>query len=154
VVCYGTFEHHGENGGTTDDVQKRNRNILKKILDSPNHETAAGVKSTMLQARSNTEEFNFDMLRTQYLACMDTTSRSSAGISPLTDIIVSVNQTWTVSPEDLGTQMSTAEFDDLHKAVLFLEQKGVRVFHGLCAGDAPVMPDYTNSVGSLARPSF
>jgi endothelin-converting enzyme len=154
VVCYGTFEHHGENGGTIDDVMSRNRNILRKILDSPNHETAAGIKSTMLQARGNTEEFNFDMLRTQYQACMNTTTRAAADISPLTDIIVSINRTWTVSPSDLGTPVGTADLDEMHQAALSLEQMGVPIFHSLCGGDDPLLPDFTNSVRSLVRPSF
>lgn len=153
VVCYGTFEHHGEDGGTMDDVDKRNRRILRKILESPNHEAAAGVKSTMLAARSNTEEFNFDMLRTQYLACMDNFSRTEAGVSRLTDIIVSINSTWTVSPADLETTVSPDDFDDLHRATLLVEEMGVNVFHSTCSG-GPVMRDHLNSVRSSFLPSF
>lgn len=134
------------------DMGKRTANILRKIVESPNHAAAAGVKSTFLTARSNTEELNFDMLRTVYQSCMDTDAMAALGVQPLTDLIVSINKTWPVSPADLKTKVGQADFAGLQKASLLVEELGVPAFHSYCLEDNPIMPDFLDSVRSPSRP--
>lgn len=134
------------------DMGKRTANILRKILESPDHATAAGVKSTFLTARSNSEEHNFDMLRTVYQSCMDADAAAALGIQPLTELIVSINQAWPVSPADLKTKVGQADFAGLQKASLFIEELGVPAFHSYCLEDNPIMPDFLDSVRSPSSP--
>lgn len=136
------------------DMGKRTANILRKILESPNHATAAGVKSTFLTARSNSEEQNFDMLRTVYQSCMDVDAAAALGIQPLTELIVSINKAWPVSPADLKTKVGQADFAGLQKASLFIEELGVPAFHSYCLEDNPIMPDFLDSVRSSSQPIF
>ena len=148
VVCYGAPEHFGENGGPMGDMSKRTSNILRKILESPNHAAAAGVKSTFLTARSNAEEQNFDMLRTAYQSCMDADGAAALGIEPLTELLVAINTAWPVSPTDLKTRISRADLVGLQKASLLVEELGIPAFHSYC-GEEPVMPDYLDAVRFL-----
>ncbi|KAK4155279.1 hypothetical protein C8A00DRAFT_42081 [Chaetomidium leptoderma] len=145
MVCYGTFEHGGDNAGTVVEVRKRTKNILRQIMESPNHAKAAAVKSTLLVARSSTEEDNFEMLRASYQACIDTDATAAAGLTPLRDMIVTINKTWPVSPTDLKTKVRSADLAGLQKATLFVEQHGTTVFHGNCNPEDPITPDYLNS---------
>ncbi len=148
VVCYGAPEHFGENGGPMGDMSKRTSNILRKILESPNHAAAAGVKSTFLTARSNAEERNFDMLRTVYQSCMDTDAAAALGIEPLTELLVSINTAWPVSPTDLKTRISRDDLVGLQKASLLVEELGIPAFHSYCS-EEPVMPDFLDAVRFL-----
>ncbi len=126
------------------EMGKRTSNILRKILESPNHAAAAGVKST-LSARASTEEDNFNMLRTAYTACMDTDSIAKLGIQPLTELVVTLNKTWPVPPTDLSTAVSDSDVEGIQAASLALEMLGVPAFHSYCM-EGPVMPDYLDSV--------
>jgi len=125
------------------EMGKRTANILRRILESPNHAAAAGVKST-LSARATTEEDNFNMLRTAYTACMDTEGMATLGVQPLTDLIITINKTWPVPPTDLRTAVSDSDVEGLQTASLLLEGLGVPAFHSYCM-EGPVMPDYLNS---------
>jgi len=154
VVCYGAPEHFGEDNGPMGDMAKRTANILRKILESPNHATAAGVKSTFLTARSNSEEQNFDMLRTVYQSCMDVDAMTALGTKPLTELIVSINKTWPVSPTDLRTKVGQADFAGLQKASLFIEELGIPAFHSYCLESNPIMPDFLDSVRRAWHPLF
>lgn len=149
MVCYGAFENDGDNGGTFADLQGRTDRIIRKILESSNTVQATDFKSTLLTARSanaNAAEDNFDMLKTAYDDCMDTTALGKAGVTPLTNLIVSINELWPVSPTDLKSTIKPAAYDKLHAAVLALEQLGIPIFHDHCS-EQPVMPDPMNSVG-------
>ncbi|KAK4102432.1 zincin [Parathielavia hyrcaniae] len=145
MVCYGTFEHSGDNGGTAWDLHDRTQRILRKIHESSSHAEAIGFKSTMLTTRDSADEYNFDMLRTSYQACMDTDSIVAAGITPLTDLIGSINNYWPLSPDDLNATLTTADLDGFHQATLLVEQLGVKVFHDHCSYEGPVMSDFLNS---------
>jgi endothelin-converting enzyme len=144
-MCYGTYEHSGVGGSVQDDIDKRTQNILRKILESNSHADAVGVKSTLV-GRSNADEYNFDMLRGAYQACMDLDTIQAAGVTPLTNLITTIDNAWPVSAEDLKTKLSPADFAGLHKATLAVEQLGVNVFHALCREDSPAVPDFLNSV--------
>ncbi|KAL2134158.1 hypothetical protein VTI74DRAFT_857 [Chaetomium olivicolor] len=143
MVCYGNKEHEGDDEGTMTDVNNRNMNILRKILESSSHAEAAGVESTFLTARGDYNEYNFDMLRTAYQTCMDEKTALAVGAQPLADLFITVNKTWPVSPTDLKTKVGT-DYSGLVKASIMFEQFGVQVFHTLC-GPMPVIPDPTNS---------
>ncbi|EAQ84203.1 hypothetical protein CHGG_10607 [Chaetomium globosum CBS 148.51] len=147
MVCYGAYEHNGDDSGTFPVVQKRTARILKKIMESSSHAEAAGFKSTLLVARNNIEESNFDMLRTAYQSCMDTDAIAAAGIKPLNDLIVSVNKTWPVPPTDLETSLGSRDIDGLREAALLLAQYDIPVFYSACSGRGePVMPDFLDAV--------
>lgn len=149
VVCYGAYEHNGDDSGTFSLVEKRTARILKKIFESKSHAEAAGFKSTLLTARDNIDEANFDMLRTAYESCMDTGAIATAGIKPLNDLIVSINETWPVSPTDLKSTLEECDVDDLHEASLLLAQHDIPVFYSSCSGRGePVMPDFLDAVRS------
>jgi endothelin-converting enzyme len=149
VVCYGAYEHNGDDSGTIPLVQKRTARILKKIFESTSHAEAAGFKSTLLTARNNIDEANFDMLRTAYQSCMDTGAIAAAGIKPLNDLIVSVNKTWPVSPTDLTSTLGADDLEGLHEAALLLAQHDIPVFYSACSGRGePVMPDFLDAVCS------
>ncbi|KAK3898313.1 hypothetical protein C8A05DRAFT_38101 [Staphylotrichum tortipilum] len=143
MVCYGAPEHFGEDGGTMAEMGKRTANILRKILESPNHAAAAGVKST-LSARATTEEDNFNMLRTAYAACMNVESIVNAGVQPLADLIITVNKAWPVPPTDLKTAVSEDDVEGFQTASLLLEGLGVPAFHSYCM-EGPIMPDYLDA---------
>ncbi|KAH6621620.1 hypothetical protein B0J18DRAFT_231373 [Chaetomium sp. MPI-SDFR-AT-0129] len=148
MVCYGAFENDGDNGGTFADLQGRTSRVLRKILESSTTKQATDFKSTFLTARSagaNVAEYNFDMLRTAYDDCMDTTAITKAGVTPLTNVIVSVNEIWAVSPTDLTSTIKPGDYDNLHAAVLALEQLGIPIFHDLCSSTDPVMADPLSS---------
>jgi endothelin-converting enzyme len=146
-VCYGTFEHSGDNGGTLWDLRDRTDRILRKILESSNHEEAIGFKSTFLTTRDSIDDYNFDMLRTAYQACMDTDAIAAAGIKPLADLIASIDKIWPLSTDDFNQTMTKADLDGFHQANLFVEQLGVSVFHDHCQGDegGAIMPDFLDS---------
>ncbi|KAK4245734.1 hypothetical protein C7999DRAFT_42755 [Corynascus novoguineensis] len=147
MVCYGTYEHNGDDSGTFTKVRERTDRILRTIFESSSSDEALGVKSSLLTARSNIEEYNFDMLRTAYQACMNADPSTAAAIEPLQDLIISVNKTWPVSPTDLKTKVGPNDLDSLTKASLLLEKLDIPVFHGYCNGDdGPIMADFMNSV--------
>jgi hypothetical protein len=149
VVCYGFSEHEDGDTNFLNVVSARSKNILKKILDSTTEPQAAGVRSTFLTSRStNSEEHNFDMLRAGWQACMDTEAISKAGIKPLSDFVLAINQTWPVSLEDLNTTVSVSDYDGLQKADQFLEWVNVGALHKRCSPVTPdaVNPDPSNSV--------
>lgn len=149
VVCYGSYEHNGDDSGTFSIVEKRTARILKKIFESTSHAEAVGFKSTLLTARDNIDEANFDLLRTAYQSCMDTDAIATAGIKPLNDLIVSVNKTWPVSPTDLGSTLGSDDLDGLHEAALLLAKYDIPVFYSACSGRGePVMPDFLDAVRS------
>ncbi|KAJ4289277.1 hypothetical protein N0V88_007028 [Collariella sp. IMI 366227] len=150
MVCYGNREHEGDDGGTTGDVNNRNMRIMRRILESKSYAEAADIESTYLTARDGYNEYNFDMLRTAYATCMDEDANVAAGSQPLTDLWVSVNKTWPVSPTDLETPVGK-DYGGLIKASIMLEEYGVDLFHSDC-GDMPVMPDFINS--KVARVCF
>lgn len=146
MVCSGFSEHNDDDQNSIATIQSRTNRILRKILASSGHEEAAGIRSTMLRTRSNAvDEHNFDMLRTNFDACMNTSAIQAAGFGPLTDLVISINQTWTVPLNDLETKVAASEYDGLAKAALFLEQHEI---HTLCTidSDLPVLPDPLNSV--------
>ncbi|KAK3293670.1 uncharacterized protein B0H64DRAFT_346360 [Chaetomium fimeti] len=146
MVCYGAFEHHGDNSGTLPAAGKRTARVLKTILESTSHAEAAGFKSTLLTARNNVEEDNFDLLRTAYQACMNTNAIAAAGIKPLNDLIVSVNTTWPVSPTDLDTAVGPDDLDGVQEAALLLAQHDIPVFYSYCSGRGePVTPDFLDA---------
>jgi endothelin-converting enzyme len=121
--------------------------ILRQVLESATEAQAAGVRSTFLTSRSNAEENNFDMLRTGWKACMDTEAIAAAGIKPLSDFIVTINQSWPVSPDDLDTKVSASDYDGMFKAALLLEEVGITAWHAFCAAETgPALPDPLNSV--------
>jgi endothelin-converting enzyme len=148
VVCYGFPEHkHGENADFFSAVGERNLNILKRILDSATDTEADSVVSTLLTTRSSSyDEYNFDMLKTGYQACMDTDTIAAAGVKPLQRLISSLNEIWPLQPGDLNATLSSAsDYDSLHQAVVFFEQFGVKTITSQCFEDTIVMPDILDS---------
>ncbi|KAL2146836.1 hypothetical protein VTI28DRAFT_2317 [Corynascus sepedonium] len=146
MVCYDMYEHNGDNSNAFTKVGERTNRILKTILKSSSSDEALGVKSSLLTARSNIEEYNFNMLRTVYQACMNADPSTAAAIEPLQDIIISVNKTWPVSPTDLKTKVGPNDLDGLTNVSLLLEKLDIPVFHGYCNWDGtPIMADFLNS---------
>jgi endothelin-converting enzyme len=148
VVCYGFSEHGDDNESTIRNLQKRNSRIMRKILESPSYEEAAGYRSTLVRRNNNNnsnnvDEHNFDMLRKGYQACMDMDAIEAAGIKPLTDMIVSINKTWPVSPNDLLSKVGASEYAGLSKAILFLENMAISPFRTV---SQVVIPDPLSSV--------
>ncbi|KAK3304769.1 uncharacterized protein B0T15DRAFT_419132 [Chaetomium strumarium] len=151
MVCYGYPEHkHGENADFFSAVGERNLNILKRILDSASDAEADSVVSTLLTTRSSGssyDEYNFDLLKTGYQACMDTDTIAAAGVKPLQGLVSRLNEIWPLQlPGDLNTTISSAgDYDGLHGAVAFLEQFGVKTVTSQCFEDTLVMPDLLDS---------
>ncbi|KAK4237588.1 hypothetical protein C8A03DRAFT_34440 [Achaetomium macrosporum] len=148
MVCYGYPEHNGENANFFTEVKERNMNILKRILDSATDTEADRVISTLLTTRSSSssyDEYNFDMLRTGYQACMDTDTISAAGTKPLQDLITSLNEVWPLQPGDSNATVTASDYDCLHKATLFFEQFGVHTLTSQCSEAGAVLSDPLNS---------
>ncbi|KAL2196989.1 hypothetical protein P885DRAFT_60383 [Corynascus similis CBS 632.67] len=146
MVCYGMYEHNGDNSNAFTKVGERTNRILRTILESSSSDEALGVKSSLLTARSNIEEYNFNMLRTVYQACMNADPSTAAAVEPLQDIIISVNKTWPVSPTDLKTKVGPNDLDGLTNVSLLLEKLDIPIFHGYCNWDGtPTMADFLNS---------
>lgn len=141
------YEHNGDNSNAFTKVGERTNRILRTILESSSSDEALGVKSSLLTARSNIEEYNFNMLRTVYQACMNADPSTAAAVEPLQDIIISVNKTWPVSPTDLKTKVGPNDLDGLTNVSLLLEKLDIPIFHGYCNWDGtPTMADFLNSV--------
>lgn len=146
VVCYGFTEHVGDDQTGMSVIELRNRRMLRRILESASHREASAFRSTLTARDESTEDYVFDLLRTSYQACMDTDAIGEAGIRPLTDLIVSLNTTWPVSPDDLAGGVDASEYEGLAEAALFVERLGVGVFRAVTEErDGTVLPDPFNS---------
>jgi hypothetical protein len=113
-------------------ADRDNKRIMQTIFESPNHAAAAALRSTYLTTRAvDNDEHNFEMLHTAYQTCMDTTTVTAAGTQPLTDFLVSINETWPVT--DFTSKVGS-DYDGLLKATLMVEELGIPVLHGKCQG--------------------
>ncbi|KAL2256561.1 hypothetical protein VTK26DRAFT_1486 [Humicola hyalothermophila] len=157
MVCYGFREHNAEDKGTMDTIQDRNDRILKRILESSSHEEAIGVQTTLLRSRSASDEYNFNLLRDSYQACMDTSAIALLGVEPVTELIVRLNATWPVSPHDLEKKISPSEYAGFHNASLFMHKMDIGIVsdtEGVKVLPDAVDPKITRVVLQFPSPSL
>lgn len=144
-------ERFGADTLVASNVQLRIYRLLERVLESPDYQQAIGHRSAQAQIASRSDsynEYNFDMLRTSYQACMNTEARQAAGIQPLTDLVVSINKAWPISTDDLETKVEASEYETMNKAILLLEEIGIPIFHGTI-NDVLVARDPLDSVRLL-----
>lgn len=131
VVCYGFKQHTATDLEGIFKLDRINKRIVQSILESPDHATAAGIRSTYLTSRGvSDDEENFELLRTAYQACMDP-AVTAASIQPLTDFLGSINKTWPVTD---FTSTVGSDYDGLFEATLKVEELGIAVFRENCDG--------------------
>ena len=132
MVCHGFKQHTPVDLESLSYAARDNKRMLMSIFESPNHAAAAGLRSTYLTTRgADHDEYNFDMLRTAYKTCMDTTAAKAAGSQPLTDFLISINETWPVT--DFTSKVGS-DYDGLLEATLMLEELGIPALRGACQG--------------------
>jgi hypothetical protein len=132
VVCHGFKQHKPADMQSLSYAARDNRRILQTIFESPNHDAAVGIRSSYLRTRgADHDEHNFDMLHSAFKTCMDTATVEAEGSKPLTDFIVSINETW---PATDFTSKVGSDYDGLLKATLMLEELGIPTLHSNCQG--------------------
>ncbi|KXX83302.1 Membrane metallo-endopeptidase-like 1 [Madurella mycetomatis] len=141
VVCYGAPERFEADREVSTNIQLRIYRLLERVLESPDYQQAIGHRSAQAQITSRSDsygEYNFDMVRTSYRACMNTEARQAAGIQPLTDLVVSINKAWPISTDDVETKIEASDYEAMGKAVLLLEEIGIPIFHDKINGQLVV----------------
>ncbi len=134
VVCHGFSERNPDGQSALRSASSRNLRIVRNILEKP---YAEGSQYRAVVARDAVDEDNYNKLRENYLACLNTTAISAAGAQPLIDTLAVLQELWPIAPDDLETPLDVTD-TGLSTVLLHLEKIGVESFLAL---DDRVIPD-------------
>ncbi|KAK3341885.1 hypothetical protein B0T25DRAFT_488889 [Lasiosphaeria hispida] len=130
MVCSRYTEVNGDNSNFFTQLTGPNNRILRTMLESP-YEKAVGFQAVSWNdtfPRNSIDEANFNILRRDYLSCMDTDAIVALGAKPLTDLLGILNGIWPIDSKDVKTEISKSDYDSINQAVYFLEDLGVHAF--------------------------
>ncbi|KAK4161877.1 hypothetical protein QBC43DRAFT_216673 [Cladorrhinum sp. PSN259] len=92
MVCYGYKERWDEGfNAAMYELGPQNQRIIKQILEG-NFSAATQHRSATLGKRANTDEFNFNMLKQTYDACMDTEALAKKGVEPIIQLLKDISR--------------------------------------------------------------
>lgn len=148
MACGGAYERWEDDTRALTWIQDRIDRILRTVIEAP-YEQAAEYKSILV--RNNIDEQNHRILQQDYRSCMNVEAIAEAGPAPLRSLIADFAQVWPINPEDTAI-IDSSEYQDLHNAIIFLEQFQIPTFRAIVdlAGDVKVtVPDYRDPVVTL-----
>ncbi|KAK4220486.1 hypothetical protein QBC38DRAFT_505697 [Podospora fimiseda] len=134
MVCYGYRETHAESTTAGQDIGGTNTRALRRILEG-SYQDATQFISSRLGARANVDEFNFNMLKQSYQACMNTDAIVKQGVTPLFQFARQVTTGWPVSAGDLNKTPAAADLDSFAKASVALGKAGILPWQLTTLGD-------------------
>ncbi|KAK0731960.1 hypothetical protein B0H67DRAFT_640281 [Lasiosphaeris hirsuta] len=141
MVCSRYTETNGDDSTIFTKLRGLNHRVLRTMLESP-YEKAVGYQTIPWNntfPRNSVDEANFNMLRRDYLSCMDVDAIEALGGKPITDLLGSLNGIWPIDSKDLKTKISKPDYERINQAVYFLEDIGVNTFT-----TSGILPDREN----------